>query len=399
LEITARMVAILRDLRAHGRAHALNELASMGYPAASTRRFATDDELEGRLRARLGQLTVKVQTAAVGLDLGDLSQDAIERALGRILGGRSIAADLVSPTFVSGLADTFEQHADLVQAWQYTAVNDAGLCDVCAPLDGEIYTSLDDLFAVLPNFGPNPDCLGGDRCRCRAVPVPPDDTYDRTVPPDDPIDWTAARALVVTEAQDAIAALETVHHLPEDAARLDVKVGAHLTPENPGRYTPTAHGGPTIELARQATDPGFTMLHEFGHYLSDTAIGATSMDAAGAAELAEWRTAVEESDAVQRLVALGRGVAHLVYDVAGDPIVVPLDPDLIFGYYLHPEELFARSYSQWAVLRSGNPTLLAQLRRMQQAQLPEQWQDHDFAAIAAAFDRLVERLGWRPGTS
>jgi hypothetical protein len=174
LEITARMVAILRDLRAHGRAHALNELASMGYPVASTRRLATDDELEARLRARLGQLTIKVQTAAVGLDLGELSQDAIERALAKVLGARSIAADLVSPTFVSGLADTFEQHANLVKAWQYTAVNDSGLCEVCAPLDGEIYTSLDDLFAVLPDFGPNPDCLGGDRCRCRAVPAPPE---------------------------------------------------------------------------------------------------------------------------------------------------------------------------------------------------------------------------------
>jgi hypothetical protein len=37
-----------------------------------------------------------------------------------------------------------------------------------------VYDTLDALFEVLPDFGPNPDCLGGDRCRCRAVPMPPE---------------------------------------------------------------------------------------------------------------------------------------------------------------------------------------------------------------------------------
>lgn len=91
-----------------------------------------------------------------------------------MLGARSIAADLVAAAFTSRLAQTFEQHKDLVEAWQDTAVLDAGLGDPCAEHDGEIYTSLDDLFEVLPDFGQNPDCCGGDRCRCRALPVPPE---------------------------------------------------------------------------------------------------------------------------------------------------------------------------------------------------------------------------------
>jgi hypothetical protein len=172
------MRSIIQTLRQHGVAHAANELHSMGYPVKPQpyRRFAApgEDELVGRLRARLGQLTVKVQLAAVGLDLGELAVDAIEKALMKVLGARAIAADLVAPAFTGGLAQTFEQHADLVEKWQYTAVLDAGLCDPCGGHDGEIYDTLDELFAVLPDFGQNPDCDGGTRCRCRALPVPPD---------------------------------------------------------------------------------------------------------------------------------------------------------------------------------------------------------------------------------
>jgi hypothetical protein len=178
LELTARMRSIIETLRQHGVAHAANELHSMGYPVRPLpyRRFAApgEEELTGRLRHRLGHLTLKVQDAAIGLDLGELAAQAIEKHLNAVLGARAIAADLVAPAFTSGLAQTFEQHKDLVEAWQYTAVLDAGLCDPCAEHDGEIYTSLDGLFAVLPDFGGNPDCDGGPRCRCRALPVPPD---------------------------------------------------------------------------------------------------------------------------------------------------------------------------------------------------------------------------------
>jgi hypothetical protein len=191
LEVTPRMLSILRTLRAHGRAHARNELYSMGYPVTETRAFAvpaqppepplqppklrvlSDSIIEGRLRARLGALTVKVQIAATGLDLSAMSVAAIERALVDVLGARAIAADLVSPAFAAGLGETFEQHADIVDGWQYTAVNDSGTCESCAELDGSEYESWDAIQDVLPGGGPNPDCDGGDRCRCRAVPLGP----------------------------------------------------------------------------------------------------------------------------------------------------------------------------------------------------------------------------------
>lgn len=175
LDVTPRMVQIIRDLVAHGEAHAQNELASMGYHVTRGRRHESpsEDELVGRLRARLRGLTVKVEHKAVGLDLTALAAAAIETALVNVLGARSIAADLIAPAFDKGLSQTFEQHADLVAQWQYTAVLDSGLCDPCGSLDGSVYDTLDALFEVLPDFGGNPDCDGGTRCRCRAVPMPP----------------------------------------------------------------------------------------------------------------------------------------------------------------------------------------------------------------------------------
>lgn len=176
LDVTHRMILILRGLRDHGQAHAANELASMGYHTSPHRRAfqaPSEDELLGRLRARLRQHTVKIQQAAIGIDISELAAAAVEDALMKVLGARSIAADLVAPAFDAGLSQTFEQHADLVEAWQYTAVLDSGLCAPCAELDGSVYDTLEALFEVLPDFGGNPDCDGGTRCRCRAVPMPP----------------------------------------------------------------------------------------------------------------------------------------------------------------------------------------------------------------------------------
>jgi hypothetical protein len=44
--------------------------------------------------------------------------------------------------------------------------------------------------------------------------------------------------------------------------------------------------------------------------------------------------------------------------------------------------------------RSGDPTLAREVAVAFRFAYPEQWHDHDFAAIAAAFDRLMKTQGW-----
>jgi hypothetical protein len=172
LEATPRMLSILRTLRRHGSAHAKRELHSMGHKTRPpARAFAvSDDHLDDRLRHSLAELTVKIEDAAVSVSLGEAAADAIQRAAIAVLGARSIAADLIAPAFDAGLADTFENHPEL--QFQYSAVLDSATCDPCSSLDGDIYASWAAIQEALPDGGPNPDCDGGDRCRCRPVPVP-----------------------------------------------------------------------------------------------------------------------------------------------------------------------------------------------------------------------------------
>jgi hypothetical protein len=189
MRVTDDMLAILRRLREAGQAHALAELASMGYPR---RAFAvpaqppgtptprpvltilTDADAEAILRLRLRALTTKIHEDALGGDLSSVAITAIEKAVVKVLGARSIAADLVAPAFDAGLGQTFEAHADLVAGWQVSEILDGSTCDPCAASDGDIYDSWEAIQEVLPNGGPNVNCLGGDRCRGRAVPVPPE---------------------------------------------------------------------------------------------------------------------------------------------------------------------------------------------------------------------------------
>lgn len=143
--------------------------------AAGAAQRAVLAEAAGTLRAsailagRAAQDEVRRQLA-LGLPPGE----AIDRAV-KASRPASAAADVLSPPYGAGLADVFERHVDRFGGYEYSAILDGGTCDECAPLDGTFYRTLQDLYTVLPGFGPNPKCRGRKRCRCRGVPVPPDD--------------------------------------------------------------------------------------------------------------------------------------------------------------------------------------------------------------------------------
>lgn len=53
-------------------------------------------------------------------------------------------------------------------AWEVIAVDG---CPVCAPLHGRRFASIDELYEVLPGFGPVAGCPDDGGCGCRAVPT------------------------------------------------------------------------------------------------------------------------------------------------------------------------------------------------------------------------------------
>lgn len=191
--VTPRMRAILADLERLGREEARLELERLGYTGVRTgaRSYAAPDPLAGggviealsAIDLGLSGLTVRIEDELVHADLTGATSNAIARALLRVPGGRDIASRVISTALTGGLAATFEENAGMVGGWEYTAVLDGGTCEVCEPLDGTRYATLEGLFRVLPNFGPNPRCRGGGRCRCRAVPLPPGQGPNGPLPP------------------------------------------------------------------------------------------------------------------------------------------------------------------------------------------------------------------------
>ncbi len=178
LKVTAAMLEPLDALAALGRDEARNELERLGYtlPRALAQKrieeFPDDRDPADYLARNLVAIRVRIEETFVRADLSALSTDAVAYALLRVPGGRDIASRIVSTALVNGLAQTWEEVASDGIGFEYSAVLDGSGCERCAPLDGTRYASWDEIQTVLPNGGPNPRCLGGGRCRCRAVPVP-----------------------------------------------------------------------------------------------------------------------------------------------------------------------------------------------------------------------------------
>jgi hypothetical protein len=62
-------------------------------------------------------------------------------------------------------------------------------------------------------------------------------------------------------------------------------------------------------------------------------------------------------------------------------------------YFQSTHEVWARSYAQTVLLRSGDPVLGAQLAKLQADDDPHVWSAEQFEAVALEVERVFERLG------
>lgn len=175
MELTPQMAKLVESLYLAGQRFAREEIHRMtGVSFAQMREYATDGPGYAKtltlLGAQLNEFQTKVSQTALEVDLSaEAGGKVIARAL-RIPGALNVASNVVSTGLLSGIGDVYDQAAGLFATFIYSAVMDSGTCDVCAPLDGTVFDSWEAIQAVLPDGGPNPDCEGGPRCRCRAVP-------------------------------------------------------------------------------------------------------------------------------------------------------------------------------------------------------------------------------------
>lgn len=171
LGVTDAMREPLNRLRRFGRREASAELERLGVRGLSVAPKPPPDDLERWLATELGALSVRLSSTAVSADLAGVSQTAVIAALARVPGARDIASRAVSTALMQGMAATFEQADDLIAGWEQTAVMDASTCEACEDHDGRTFATWAEVEEAMPNGGPDPDCLGGGRCRCRVVPL------------------------------------------------------------------------------------------------------------------------------------------------------------------------------------------------------------------------------------
>jgi hypothetical protein len=214
--------------------------------------------------------------------------------------------------------------------------------------------------------------------------VPPRSIHDVLELQMPPSEWQ-----LVAAVEDALGAVDSVHAFPDHMPTVPIRAirgRAHV-----GWYRTLPDGSPLdILISRDGDDPGFTLLHELGHLLDHQGLGSTPGECASASdELDDWRAAVDASEAVHDLGEMNARSPILIPTSVG--AVVALDPE-DFEYLLRPEELFARSYSQWIASKGVSETLLQELEATRRMLYPEQWSEEDFTPIGESLERLLGRL-------
>lgn len=156
-----------------------------------------------------------------------------------------------------------------------------------------------------------------------------------------------------------------------------------------------------IEVAIDSPRAGLSLAHEIGHFLDsqvlheDQKIGFASMFDP---DLQEWRSALANSKAYQRLIDMQSRDFVRVWNPRTNELVDRRVDKEYLSYLASPHEAFARSYAQYIAQKSGNNTLLSQLAPLQvdpaNSAYPAQWESEDFAEISLALDNLFKKKKW-----
>lgn len=150
-----------------------------------------------------------------------------------------------------------------------------------------------------------------------------------------------------------------------------------------------------IALNRKSPHPEFTLAHEIGHFIDHKGLPGSYMSSEYHPVMEKWRKAVMDSPEIQWLQQLSNGSSQVV--IEGNVHRIPKD---YISYLLRRREIWARSYSQWISMKSGDKKLVDQLKAeinqdaKRQLPLPGQWREENFGPIAEAIEELFKQMGW-----
>lgn len=217
-----------------------------------------------------------------------------------------------------------------------------------------------------------------------------------------------SRAIMIPQgalAMDADAVLAAIDAVHGDGALPAIPLNYTTSGSRRGAYKDRSGSGVPVEIvvSTSGNTPRLTLAHEVGHFLDHQGLGRpgifmTGDRTPGGDLTARWRAAIVQSQAFHDLIALSVQTTVEVTMPDGTTHPAPVNWSFI-QYLMGYDELWARSYGQYVATRGGDPQVRRELdaeRRRDPAEVyyPRQWDDVDFAPVAAAIDGLFASLGW-----
>lgn len=154
------------------------------------------------------------------------------------------------------------------------------------------------------------------------------------------------------------------------------------------RSHPGTKGSQRLAVDPDNPVPRLTTAHEVGHWLDNWGLHspteARPYASWGQPEMKRVLDAIRRSSGYRKLEARARREGET--------------------YWLRPQELWARAYSQWIAGRSKDPVMRAELASIRRGDVEQhngwkesQWGGLDFAPIEREITRLFKNRGWLPG--
>lgn len=207
--------------------------------------------------------------------------------------------------------------------------------------------------------------------------------------------------------QQTLDAIDSVHG-DGDLPEIPVKTKSKMSSRNGSyrfytRYSNQANVAESIEINGKMAQVESVLAHEIGHFLDHQTIDGKGFSSTRAAfgdpsSLTGWWDAVKNSQAYHTLRDKKTNPQNHTRTIAISPErTYTVRPDAKFmSYLLSPEELWARSYTQYIAEKSGNPILLDQMDKDRQSKIhsDQQWAPEDFEPIKQAIDKVFLALGW-----
>lgn len=197
------------------------------------------------------------------------------------------------------------------------------------------------------------------------------------------------------EAKAAVEAIEKIHKVPTSVKQ--ARIYSHDKADLDGAEADFNSGSRHIRVGRGIDDPRGTLAHELGHWLDHDDLGSRqgwSSERSAKKYWKAYRFAVDRSKAIVDMkIAMKTRIARM----HGVTDSLSAAHERWMNYALEGRETFARAYSQYVAIRSGDPVMLKALRDQQARErgrtLKTVWDDKDFEPIATAIDGILEGAG------